>query len=88
MATLTVTTTGPATVTWGTSGGTSQDETKKNWTKKIELKEAFDVVTVSVVGVDYNKSVSVSCEITINGESKAKQSGKGKLASANCTTSA
>ncbi|MFT4293973.1 MAG: hypothetical protein QM582_01005 [Micropruina sp.] len=85
-ATFKVTTSGKATITWGTTSGTSQDEVKKgSWTKKLKL-DTFDAATVSVAAADFRKSVKVTCEILLNGVSKAKNSGKGKLASANCTT--
>lgn len=88
VAVLKVTTTGKATVTWGSTGGTSQDEITKNWTEEVKLNESFDAVTLSVVSTDFNKSVTVTCEILIGGESKVKNQGKGKVASANCTTTA
>ncbi len=85
-ATVKVSTSGKATVTWGTGSGTSQDEIKKGtWTKKLKL-DTFDVATVSVVGMDFSQSVTVKCEILLNGVSKTKNSAKGKLASASCTT--
>lgn len=87
-ATFKVTTTGKASVSWGTGSGMSQDEVKKgSWTKKVKLDDGFDVATLTVTSSDYLKSQTVTCEILLNGVSKAKNSSKGKMAIANCTTS-
>lgn len=86
-ATFKVTTTGTKTsVTWGTGSGMSQDEIKKgSWSKKVKLDDNFDVATLTVTSADYMKSQTVTCEIFLNGVSKAKNKSKGKMAIANCT---
>lgn len=85
-ATFKVTTTSKASVSWGTGSGISQDEVKKGeWSKKVQLDD-FDIATLSVTSADYLKSQTVTCEILINGVSKAKNKSKGKMAIANCTT--
>jgi len=87
-ATFRVTTTTKASVTWGTGSGTSQDEVKKGtWTKKVKLDDTFDVATLTVTSSDYMRSQTVTCEILLNGVSKAKNKSKGKLAVTNCTAS-
>jgi hypothetical protein len=85
-ATFKVTSTGKASVSWGTGSGLSQDEIKKGaWSKKVKLDD-FDIATLTVTSSDYLKSQTVTCEILINGVSKAKNKSKGKLALANCST--
>lgn len=85
-ATFKVTTTTKASVTWGTGSGMSQDEIKKGtWTKEVKLDDTFDVATLTVTSGDYMKSQTVTCEILLNGVSKAKNKSKGKLSIANCT---
>lgn len=73
-------------MSWGTGSGMSQDEVKKGtWTKKVKLDDTFDVATLTVTSSDYMKSQTVTCEILLNGVSKAKNSSKGKMAISNCT---
>lgn len=85
-ATFKVTTTGKASVMWGTTSGTSKDEIGKgSWSKKLKLKDTIDAATLIVTSVDFTRSQTVTCEILINGVSKAKNDGKGKLSSASCT---
>ncbi len=85
--TFKVTTSTKATVMWGTTSGTSQDEIKKgSWSKKVKLAD-FDAATLVVTNADFMKSSSVSCDILLNGVSKSKNSAKGKVASASCSTS-
>ena len=69
-ATFKVTTTGKATVMWGTTSGTSKDEIKKgSWSKKLKLKETIDGTSLIVTSADFMKSQTVTCEILINGVS-------------------
>lgn len=85
-ATFKVSTTGKASVSWGTGSGMSQDEVKKgDWSKKVKLDD-FDVATLTVTSSDLMHSQSVSCEILVNGVSKAKNKAKGKMAIATCST--
>nr|WP_300151325.1 hypothetical protein [Propionicimonas sp.] len=85
-ATFKVTATGKASVSWGTGSGMSQDEIKKGaWSKKVKLDD-FDIATLTVTSSDYLRSQTVTCQILINGVSKAKNKSKGKLAFANCST--
>ena len=86
MATFTVTTTGKATVTWGSVDGVQQEEIKKGtWTREADLGE-FEVSSLMVVAVDFDKPVTVTCEIVVNGVSKSKDTGTGNSASASCGT--
>jgi hypothetical protein len=73
-ATFKVTSTGKASVTWGTGSGMSQDEIKPGkWSKKVKLD-------------DFMKSQTVTCEVLINDVAKSKNKSKGKMAIASCTT--
>jgi hypothetical protein len=85
-ATFKVTSTGKASVTWGTGSGMSQDEIKPGkWSKKVKLDD-FDVATLTVTSADFMKSQTVTCEVLINDVAKSKNKSKGKMAIASCTT--
>lgn len=87
-ATFKVTTTGKASVTWGTSSGTSQAEIKSGtWTKKVKFDDGWDAAVLTVTNGDFMKKVKLSCEIVINGVSKSKNSASGTAAVATCNAS-
>jgi hypothetical protein len=87
-ATFKVTTNGKASVTWGTSSGTSQAEIKAGeWTKKVKFDEGWDAAVLTVTNGDFMKKVKISCEILINGVSKSKNSASGTAAVATCNAS-
>lgn len=71
-------------ITYGTSGGMSQAESKGSWTQTLETTKAFEVVTLTVTNADLQKKNNVTCEILVNGASVQKQSGTGTAAMANC----
>lgn len=81
-----VTTTGKVNVVYGSTSGTSSKEVSKDWSTTQDLKD-FDGATLIVTNADFMKSVKLSCEILINGESKSKNTSSGKSASASCTAS-
>lgn len=88
VATFKVTTTGKASVTWGTTSGTSQAEIKAGtWTKKVKMDDGWDAATLMVTNGNFMKKVKLSCQILINGVSKAKNSASGTAAIASCNAS-
>ena len=79
-----VTTQGKANVAYGTTGGISQLEITKNWSKKVESDQAFDAVNLTVTNASLKKN-NVTCEVLIDGKSVRKNSGSGLAAAASCT---
>ncbi|AJT41395.1 hypothetical protein [Psychromicrobium lacuslunae] len=65
---------GSATVSYGSSGGTSQKTVTSDWKETAKLT-GFDVATLSVIGDVTATGQTVSCEIKIDGKSVSKQSG-------------
>lgn len=87
-ATFKVITNGKASVTWGTSSGTSQTEIKSGtWTKKVKFDDGWDAAVLTVSNGNFMKKVKLSCEILINGVSKSKNSASGTAAVATCNAS-
>lgn len=80
-----VTTTGKAHVNYWTGGGSSTEDITTNWKKDVTAK-GYDLSTVSVLG-DYATTTTVSCEILVDGQSVAKNSGSGTSANATCSGS-
>lgn len=79
-----VTTSGPATVSYWTPGGTSQEDITANWKKSITSKE-FNITSLSVIGSYSDPKAAVSCEILIDGKSAGKNTGSGTGAHALCS---
>lgn len=79
-----VTTSGPATVSYWTPGGTSQEDITANWKKSITSKE-FNITSLSVIGNYSDPKAAVSCEILIDGKSAGKNTGSGTGAHALCS---
>lgn len=79
-----VTTAGPATVSYWTPGGTSQEDIKADWKKSITSKE-FNITSLTVIGSFSDATAAVSCEILIDGKSAGKNTGKGAGATASCS---
>lgn len=81
-----VTTSGPASISYWTPGGTSTEDVNAAWKKSITSKD-FNFTSLSVTGDYNNKAASVSCEILIDGKSAGKNTGKGAGAHASCSGS-
>lgn len=64
-----------ASAMYGATDGTSNDTFTGDW-KKESTVTGWDAASLIVTSEDYSKSQTVTCEIIINGESVAKQSGK------------
>jgi hypothetical protein len=79
-----VTTSGPATVSYWTPGGTSQEDVTADWKKSITSKE-FNITSLTVSGSYSDKAGAVSCEILIDGKSAGKNTGSGVGAHALCS---
>lgn len=79
-----VTTSGPASISYWTPGGTSTEDITAGWKKSITSKE-FNVTSISVTGSFTDASAAVSCEILIDGKSSGKNTGKGTGAHASCS---
>jgi hypothetical protein len=79
-----VTTSGPASISYWTPGGTSTEDITTGWKKSITSKE-FNITSLSVTGSFTDASASVSCEILIDGKSAGKNTGKGTGAHASCS---
>ncbi|QIK71968.1 hypothetical protein G7070_06440 [Propioniciclava coleopterorum] len=74
-----------ATVTYGTGAGSSNEEIKAAWTKTLQTDKSFEIVSLVVVSSDFTKANNVTCEILVDGQSVAQQSGSGTGAMASCT---
>ncbi|MBO1266637.1 DUF4190 domain-containing protein [Arthrobacter cavernae] len=81
-----VTTSGPATLSYWTPGGSSQEDITADWRKSITSKE-FNITSLSVTGSYSDPSAAVSCEILIDGKSAGKNTGSGTGAHALCSGS-
>ncbi|GAA3318198.1 hypothetical protein GCM10017710_35350 [Arthrobacter ramosus] len=79
-----VTTSGPATVSYWTPGGTSQEDVTADWKKSITSKE-FNITSLTVSGSYSDKTSAVSCEILIDGKSAGRNTGSGAGAHALCS---
>lgn len=79
-----VTTSGPATVSYWTPGGSSQEDITADWKKSITSKE-FNITSLTVSGSYSDKAGAVSCEILIDGKSAGKNTGSGAGAHALCS---
>ncbi|MFE5836705.1 hypothetical protein [Arthrobacter sp. NPDC056493] len=79
-----VTTSGPASVSYWTPGGTSTEDITAGWKKSITSKE-FNITSISVTGSFSDASAAVTCEILIDGKSAGKNTGKGTGAHASCS---
>lgn len=84
--TLTVTTSGKGSVSWGIGGSLNTTEMEGEWTETIELTDEFDMVTLSVTGDFMADNNEVKCTITdANGEVVDEASGSGSGALASCS---
>jgi hypothetical protein len=81
-----VTTSGPASISYWTPGGTSSEDVTAEWKKSITSKE-FSFTSLSVSGSYSDKSAAVTCEILIDGKSAGKNTGNGAGAHASCSGS-
>ncbi|NQD42411.1 DUF4190 domain-containing protein [Glutamicibacter halophytocola] len=63
-----------ATVMFGATSGTSNEDFKGKWEQETTVT-GWDATSLIVTSGDYTTSQKVSCEIIIDGESVAKQSG-------------
>ncbi|MBT2519769.1 DUF4190 domain-containing protein [Arthrobacter sp. ISL-28] len=79
-----VTTSGPASISYWTPGGTSTEDITAAWKKSITSKE-FNITSISVTGSYSDASAAVTCEILIDGKSAGKNTGKGTGAHASCS---
>lgn len=79
-----VTTSGPASISYWTPGGTSTEDITTGWKKSITSKE-FNITNISVTGSFSDASAAVTCEILIDGKSAGKNTGKGTGAHASCS---
>lgn len=81
-----VTTSGPASISYWTPGGSSTEKVTADWTKSVTSKE-FNIASLSVTGDFSDASASVSCDILIDGKSAGKNTGSGAGAHASCSGS-
>lgn len=81
-----VTTSGPASISYWTPGGTSTEDVSAEWKKSITSKE-FSFTSLSVTGSYSDASAAVTCEILIDGKSAGKNTGNGTGARASCSGS-
>lgn len=81
-----VTTSGPASISYWTPGGTSTEDVTGEWKKSITSKE-FSFASLSVSGSYSDKAGAVSCEILIDGKSAGANTGSGAGAHASCSGS-
>lgn len=81
-----VTTTGPASISYWTPGGSSTEDVTSEWKKSITSKE-FSFTSLSVSGSYSDAAAAVTCEILIDGKSAGKNTGNGKGAHASCSGS-
>lgn len=72
---------GSASVDYGTSDGTSNEDIDAKWTKKQKMT-GWDAASVMVTGDVETEGQKLTCEIKIDGESVSKQSGTDSV---NCT---
>jgi len=79
-----VTTTGPASVSYWTGGGTSTEDVTGDWKKSITSKD-LNITSLTVSGSYTDKTASVSCDILIDGKSAGKNTGAGAGAHALCS---
>jgi len=79
-----VTTSGPASISYWTPGGTSTEDIAAEWKKSITSKE-FNIASLSVTGSYSDASAAVTCEILIDGKSAGKNTGNGTGAHASCS---
>ncbi|MBT2513399.1 DUF4190 domain-containing protein [Arthrobacter sp. ISL-30] len=80
-----VTVTGKAHVSYWTEGGMSTEDITGNWNKDV-TSTGFSMGSVTVTG-DYANPTTVTCEILVDGQSVAKNSGSGTSAMASCSGS-
>lgn len=81
-----VTTSGPASISYWTPGGSSSEDVTGEWKKSITSKE-FSFTSLSVSGSYSDKAGAVSCEILIDGKTAGKNTGSGAGAHASCSGS-
>lgn len=81
-----VTTNGKASVSYWTSGGTSNEDVSTGWKKEQTVKNS-DLLSLSVMGDFSNAAAKVGCEILFDGKSISKNSGSGQGAMASCSGS-
>jgi hypothetical protein len=81
-----VTTNGKATVSYWTSGGTSNVDVSTGW-KKEQTVNNSDLLSLVVTGDFSNAAAKVGCEILFDGKSISKNSGTGQGAMASCSGS-
>lgn len=81
-----VTTSGPASISYWTPGGSSTEDISAGWKKSITSKD-LSFPSLTVTGDYNNKAGAVSCEILIDGKSAGKNTGKGAGAHALCSGS-
>lgn len=81
-----VTTNGKASVSYWTSGGTSNEDVTAGWKKEQTVKNS-DFVSLVVTGDFSNAAAKVGCEILFDGKSISKNSGTGQGAMASCSGS-
>lgn len=81
-----VTTTGPASISYWTGGGSSTEDITADWKKTITSSE-INITSLTVHGDYSNTSASVGCEILVDGKSTSKNTGAGAGASAYCSGS-
>lgn len=81
-----VTTNGKASVSYWTSGGTSNVDVSAGWKKEQTVKNS-DLLSLVVSGDFSNAAAKVGCEILFDGKSISKNSGTGQGAMASCSGS-
>lgn len=81
-----VTTNGKASVSYWTSGGSSNEDVTTAWKKEQTVKNS-DFVSLVVTGDYSNAAAAVGCEILFDGKSISKNSGTGQGAMASCSGS-
>ncbi|QDY89113.1 type IV secretion system protein [Arthrobacter sp. UKPF54-2] len=81
-----VTTNGKASVSYWTSGGSSNEDITTDWKKEQTVKNS-DFVSLVVTGDYSNAAAVVGCKILFDGKSISKNSGTGQGAMASCSGS-
>lgn len=82
--TLTATSKGPASLTYGDSRNSQFETFDGTWTTTFQLHDRVDVAHLKVISSDQGNQDTVSCEITHNGNRAAHKKATGSPASVSC----
>jgi hypothetical protein len=82
--------TGKANITWAQSDGSgkskseSADSVPVPWTKSFTIKGDFSGFDVAATASNLNKSVTLTCEITVDGKTVSTDKASGAIAAVSC----